>query len=92
MGVYLPIRHEDIRSIAYDTEHFSSRRIVVREERPPLLSSPPITSDPPLHRAQRMLLLPVFTPDAIKRHEPRTRAICRELIERFSDSIKFLSS
>ena len=26
-GVYLPVRHDDIRTIAYDTEHFSSRRI-----------------------------------------------------------------
>ena len=22
-GVYLPVRHDDIRAIAYDTEHFS---------------------------------------------------------------------
>jgi cytochrome P450 len=87
LGVYMPTRHEDIRSIAYDTEHFSSRRIVVRENRLPLLSSPPITSDPPAHRAQRMVLLPMFTPHAVKRHEPRARAICRELIARFSGGI-----
>jgi hypothetical protein len=30
-GVYLPLRYEDIRSVAYDPEHFSSRRIFVRE-------------------------------------------------------------
>jgi cytochrome P450 len=84
MGVYFPARYEDVRAVAYDTEHFSSRRIVVREERPPPLSSPPISSDPPVHRGQRMVLLPAFTPEAIKRHEPRTRAICRELIARIS--------
>jgi cytochrome P450 len=31
-----------------------------------------------------MLLLPAFTPDAIKRHEPKTRDICGELIGRFA--------
>jgi cytochrome P450 len=84
MGVYFPARYEDVRAVAYDTEHFSSRRIVVREERPPPLSAPPISSDPPVHRGQRMVLLPAFTPEAIKRHEPRTRSICRELIARIS--------
>ena len=31
MGAYFPSRYEDVRAIAYDTEHFSSRRPVVRE-------------------------------------------------------------
>ena len=30
MGAYFPSRYEDVRAIAYDTEHFSSRRPVVR--------------------------------------------------------------
>ena len=30
-GVYFPTRYQDIRDIAYDYEHFSSRRVVVRE-------------------------------------------------------------
>jgi cytochrome P450 len=80
-GVYFPSRYEDVRAIAYDTEHFSSRRVVVRAEPPEHLPiNPPITSDPPTHRAHRKLLLPAFTPDAIARHEPRARAICQELI------------
>jgi cytochrome P450 len=84
MGVYFPVRYQDIRTIAYDTEHFSSRRIIVREERPPMLRpAPPITSDPPEHRAQKTVLLPAFTPDAIARHRPRTQEICRELIGGF---------
>jgi cytochrome P450 len=45
MGAYFPSRYEDVRAIAYDTEHFSSRRVVVRESRPPLTPAPPITSD-----------------------------------------------
>jgi cytochrome P450 len=85
-GVYFASRYEDVRAIADDTEHFSSRRIIVREDPPacpPVL--PPITSDPPAHRDHRKVLLPAFTPDAIKRHEPHTRDICRELTSRLAD-------
>jgi hypothetical protein len=84
-GVYFPSRYEDVRAIAYDTEHFSSRRVVVRAEppeAPPIL--PPITSDPPAHRAQRKLLLPLFTPDAVRRHEPHAHAVCQELVGRLT--------
>jgi cytochrome P450 len=84
MGVYLPTRYEDVRDIAYDPEHFSSRRVVVRESLPPANNgAPPITSDPPRHRLARMALLPPFTPQAIDRLIPKTRAICRELIDAF---------
>jgi cytochrome P450 len=84
-GVYLPLRYEDIRSVAYDPEHLSSRRIFVREGRQPLRRAPPITSDPPEHRAERKVLLPAFTPAAIQKLEPRTRALCRELLEPLSN-------
>jgi hypothetical protein len=40
MGASFPSRYEDVRTIAYDTEHFSSRRIIVREVRPPLIPAP----------------------------------------------------
>ena len=83
MGVYLPTRYEDVRAVAYDTEHFSSRRVVVRETPPPRVPAPPITSDPPEHRPARMVLLPPFTPDAMKKIEPRARAIANELIDKF---------
>jgi cytochrome P450 len=84
MGVYFPSRYDDVRTIAYDTEHFSSRRIIVREAPPPLVPAPPITSDPPEHRQAKQVLLPPFTPDAVKLHEPRARAICRELLDRLA--------
>jgi cytochrome P450 len=83
-GVYFPSRFEDVRAVAYDTEHFSSRRIMVRDTPPPRIPAPPITSDPPRHGPEKKLLLPAFTPDAIKRHEPRVRDICRALIDRFA--------
>ena len=83
MGVYFPSRYEDVRAVAYDTEHFSSRRVVVRETPPPRIPAPPITSDPPEHRPARMVLLPPFTPDAMKKLEPRARTLCNELIDKF---------
>ena len=86
LGCYLPTTYEAVRAIANDTEHFSSRRIVVRSERAPpenLRPAPPITSDPPYHKPAKQLLLPPFTPDAMKKLEPRARAICKELIDKF---------
>jgi cytochrome P450 len=83
-GVYLPTRYADIREIAYDPEHFSSRQVVVRDTQPPGGGAPPITSDPPKHRAARMALLPPFTPQAIEKLRPKARAICNELIDAFA--------
>src|SRR5947199_1890115 len=83
-GVYFPSRYEDVRAVAYDTEHFSSRRIIVRETPPPRVPAPPITTDPPQQRPAKNVLLPAFTPDAIKRHEAHARAICQKLIDNFA--------
>src|ERR1700757_5463606 len=84
-GCYLPTSYEAVKQIAHDTEHFSSRRVVVRDERPEVQrnAAPPITSDPPEHKPAKQLLLPPFTPDAMKKLEPRVRAICNELIDEF---------
>ena len=85
LGCYLPTTYEAVREIAHDTEHFSSRRVLVRDERPEVTrnAAPPITSDPPDHKPAKQLLLPPFTPDAMKKLEPRVRAICNELIDGF---------
>ncbi|HEY3679624.1 MAG TPA: cytochrome P450 [Bradyrhizobium sp.] len=84
LGCYLPTTYQAVKEIAYDTEHFSSRRVIVRDVRPEITgSAPPITSDPPAHKPAKQLLLPPFTPDAMKKLEPRVRAICNELIDEF---------
>jgi cytochrome P450 len=85
LGCYLPTTYEAVRQIANDSEHFSSRRIIVRDVRPEVAknAAPPITSDPPDHKPAKQLLLPPFTPDAMKKLEPRVRAICNELIDEF---------
>ena len=87
-GAWLPTRYEDIAAIAYDTEHFSSRAIILSNFRPPrelapVGGSPPITSDPPFHHDARKLLLPAFTKTAISKQEPATRALCHSLIDAF---------
>ena len=83
LGCYMPTTFEAVKQIAYDTEHFSSRRVVVRDVRPDVIPSPPITSDPPEHKPAKQLLLPSFTPDAVKKLEPKVRSICHELIDEF---------
>jgi cytochrome P450 len=85
-GGWLPTRYEDVAGIAYDTEHFTSRSIIMGNFRPPrelapMGGSPPITSDPPFHRDARKLLLPAFTKTAVDKLEPATRMFCHSLID-----------
>jgi cytochrome P450 len=87
-GGWLPTRYEDVAAIAYDTEHFSSRSIIMSNFRPPLElapvgGTPPISSDPPFHRVARKLLLPAFTKTAITRYESAAREFCHSLIDGF---------
>jgi cytochrome P450 len=77
-----------VSAVAYDTEHFTSRSVVMSEVRPgdddlpaPIGIAPPITSDPPFHAMARRLLLPAFGPKAIANLEPYTRALCNELLD-----------
>lgn len=87
-GAYLPLRYDDIYAIAYDTEHFSSRRIIVREEKIPVIGVPPITSDPPEHSAARRILLPPFSPKEVQLLEPFTRNVCTSLLNDIGDRIE----
>jgi cytochrome P450 len=85
-GTWLPVRHEDVHAIAYDTEHFSSVGVVVSNIKPeweaaPLGGAPPITSDPPVHTIARRLLLPAFSPKAIDPWAGEIRALCNRLLD-----------
>jgi len=87
-GGWLPTRYEDVASIAYDTDRFSSRSIIMGNFRPPTDiapagGSPPISSDPPFHHDARKLLLPAFTKSAVSKLEPATRAFSHSLIDAF---------
>ena len=85
-GAYFASRYDDVREIAYDSEHFSSRRVIVREQKVEIVPSPPITSDPPEHTPMRKVLLPAFTSQATAKLEPITRSICRELLDAIGDA------
>ncbi|MPY95937.1 MAG: hypothetical protein GEV08_23635 [Acidimicrobiia bacterium] len=82
-GSWMPTRYEDISAVAHDTEHFSSRNVGVTglAGRNPI-DAPPITADPPYHTEARRLLLPAFSPKAIDRLEPMTRAMSADLAGR----------
>jgi len=89
-GAWLPTRYDDVAAIAYDTERFSSRAIIVSNFRPPpelapVGGSPPTSSDPPFHHDARKLLLPAFTKTAVTKQEPGTRRFCHSLIDAFSE-------
>lgn len=84
-GAWLPLTHDLVSEVAYDTDHFSSRSIIVTRSRPgdiaPIGIAPPISSDPPFHHGARRLLLPEFTPKAIAPLESFTRDYCRGLLD-----------
>jgi cytochrome P450 len=87
-GTWLPVRHDDVAAVAYDTAHFTSRSVVVSEVRPgpddlpaPIGLAPPITSDPPFHAVARRLLLPAFAPKPVEALEPFTRELCVALLD-----------
>ncbi len=87
-GAWLPLTHDYVSEVAYDTEHFTSRAVVVSEYRPgpddlpaPIGLAPPITSDPPFHALARRMLLPAFSPARIAALEPFTRSTARGLLD-----------
>ena len=88
-GMWAPLTHDLVAEVAYDTDHFSSRGVVVANGRPlipaPVGPAPPITSDPPFHAVARRLLLPAFSPKAIAPWEPEIRRLCRDLLDRMGD-------
>ncbi len=88
-GTWLPTTHDFVHEIAYDTDHFSSRGVIVATVKPsdnpdappaPIGGAPPITSDPPFHQHARKILLPAFAPPVINEWEPEVRRLCRDLI------------
>lgn len=89
-GAWLPVTHEHVTQIAYDTEHFTSRSVVVSPFHPiaqsPIGNAPPISSDPPFHHDARRLLLPAFSPKTIDPWEKDIRALCKELLASMGDA------
>jgi cytochrome P450 len=91
-GMWMPLTHDTVHEVAYDTEHFTSRSVVVSTTRPgelappaPIGGAPPITSDPPFHNIARRILLPPFAPKMIEPWEHEVRILCRRLLDDMGD-------
>ncbi|WP_394933656.1 cytochrome P450 [uncultured Ilumatobacter sp.] len=91
-GMWAPITHEAVNDVAYDTENFTSRSVVVAHLRPgdaaipaPIGVVPPISSDPPFHGMARRLLLPPFAPKQIEPWEAEVQILCRRLLDEMGD-------
>jgi cytochrome P450 len=92
-GSWNPTRYDDVTAIARDIEHFVSGKgisvvpPVVTEGAAPILAHgvPPISADPPLHTWTRRLILPMMAPRRVEEYEGMTRALCRRLLDGFSD-------
>jgi cytochrome P450 len=105
-GGWFPTTHDAVSRIANDTDHFTSRLVVVTKNKfppnsppAPVGPAPPITSDPPFHQIARRLLLPAFAPGPINALEPQIRALCnkhldaqrgRDVIDAGSDYAQFI--
>lgn len=87
-GGWFPSTHEYVSEIAGDTEHFTSRMVIVSNNKnpenavpAPIGGAPPITSDPPFHQMARRLILPAFAPGPINALEPQIRKLCNDLLD-----------
>ena len=86
-----PPRHADVAEIAYDTEHFTSRSILMSQFRPPLEIAPagiapPISSDPPFHQRRPAPAAAGVRAPGRSTSSRRPRAdYCEELIEAMGD-------
>src|SRR5437764_1888258 len=94
-GSYLPTRYDDVAEMAHLVPALSSQEFIVVPPVPlvdPVSGevlrtrphAPPISSDPPFHTAARRLLLPAFSPQAVAKHEPYTRALAHRLVDAFA--------
>ena len=83
---FMPVTMEAVRTIANDTDNFSSIWVNVSRPDAPRRPAPPITSDPPDHHGHRRLILPAFNPKAVASIEPEMRAFCRRLIAEIGTS------
>lgn len=82
-GGWMLSRYEDITQVALDPDTFSSRAGEVTGPIPEVgreLKLPPVNTDPPDHAAQRKLLMPFFSKQAVEDLEPVARSAARALV------------
>ena len=95
-GGWFPVTHEMVSAIASDTEHFTSRTVVISHTKyppnyipAPIGGAPPITSDPPFHAIARRLILPAFAPGPVNALEPQIRELCTLHLDEIADKDHF---
>ena len=95
-GGWFPTTHEMVSAIANDTEHFTSRVVVVTNNKhpvgappAPIGGAPPITSDPPFHQIARRIMLPALAPGPVNALEPQIRALCTEHLDELRGRTSF---
>jgi len=97
-GAWFPTTHEMVAQVANDTEHFTSRLVVITNNKyppgsdAPIGTAPPITSDPPFHQFARRLILPAFAPGPINALEDQVRALCTKHLDALADTREFDAS
>ncbi len=94
-GAWFPTTHEMVSEVANDTEHFTSRLVVITNNKyppnavAPIGGAPPITSDPPFHQFARRLILPAFAPGPVNALEPQVRALCAAHLDALAGEREF---
>jgi cytochrome P450 len=97
-GGWFPTTHEMVSSVANDTEHFTSRSVVISNNKfppnaiAPIGGAPPITSDPPFHQIARRLILPAFAPGPVNAMEPQVRDLCTKHLATLGGRVKIDAS
>ena len=96
-GSWMATKYEDVQKMVRMAPELSSRSVTVIPPSPELREeliaeakeygseNPPITSDPPLHKPYKQLILPFFTPKATESYRKFTEDLCHQLIDRIID-------
>lgn len=80
-GFWIPTTYETVAGIALDDDNFSSRQATIPQYYEPNL--PPVTYDPPESTEYRMMMMPLMSQSAVKRHEPFLQNLARETMNGF---------
>ena len=95
-GAWFPTTYEMVQAVASDSRHFSSRVVVVSNEKfsewipeAPVGNAPPITSDPPFHAIARRLMLPALAPGVVNKLEPGIRQLCAARLDELEGQREF---
>jgi cytochrome P450 len=94
-GGWFPTTHEMVSQVANDLEHFTSRMVVITNNKfppnsvAPIGGAPPITSDPPFHQFARRLILPAFAPGPVNALEGQIRALCTKHLDALAGETEF---